>query len=107
MESKHSTPTRDETRRDEKRLWSTETEMRHEIYISCFSLSQGCGVRIESRSRFFICAGVGMGFVFFFGHSDCDFCLIAGSYTCIYHLNNSKLSKQKYGEYLDRSRVGL
>ena len=41
-----------------------------------------------------------MGFVFFFGHSN--FWLIARSYSHMYHLNDLKLSKQKYGEYLDR-----
>ena len=89
------------------------------LYISCFGLSQGCGVRVGSRSHMFlvgvgtkvvflnilkpeslfICDGDGMGFVFFFGYSN--FWLIARSYSHMYHLNDLKLSKQKYGEYLD------
>ena len=35
------------SRRDETRLRSIATETRHETY--CFSLSQGCGVRIRAR----------------------------------------------------------
>ena len=72
----------------ETRLWGTETETRHETYISSFSLSQVYGVRVGNQSsillvavetkffffnifnyaaaRFFKCAGVGIGFIFFF-----------------------------------------
>ena len=41
---------------------------------------------------FFRYAGAGMEFVFFFGRSN--FWLIAGSYSHIYHMNDSRISKQ-------------
>ena len=48
-----------------------------------------------------------MGLVFFFAHPNSNFSLISGSYSQAYHLNDSKISKQKYGEYLDKSFFGL
>ena len=48
-----------------------------------------------------------MGLVFFFAHPNSNFSLISGGYSHTYHLNDSKISKQKYGEYLDKSPFRL
>ena len=65
------------------------------LYICCFNLSQNCGVRVGSRSCMFSVGvgteanilkpeslgrydGAGMGFVFFFVHSDSNLWLIDG-----------------------------
>ena len=76
---------------------------------------QGFGVRLGSRNHMFLgrlrtevvflnmlraeplfrCAGVGMEFVFFFGHFYPNFQYIAGIYSHVYHLNDLKISKQK------------
>ena len=61
---------------------------------------------LKSESLF-RCVGVDVGFIFFFGHSNSNFRLIAGSDSYIYHLHDSKISKKKYGEYLNRSLFGL
>ena len=67
----------------ETKFWGSETERRRDfgvakprrnfevsrprrdtrLYISCFGLSQGCGVRVGSRSRMFL-VGVGTEIVF-------------------------------------------
>ena len=49
--------------RDKTRLWSIEIKKSTRLYISCFGLSQGCGVRVGSRSRMFL-FGVGTEVVF-------------------------------------------
>ena len=48
-----------------------------------------------------------MGLLFFFPHPNFNFSLISEGYSHAYHLNDSKISKQKYGEYLDKSFFGL
>ena len=60
----------------------------------------------RNHNCYFRCAKVGIGFVFFFNHVDSDFWLIVGR-VVIFILNDSKISKQKYGEYLVRLPFGL
>ena len=56
-------------RRDETRLWGSDSDLRRDfgvlrlkrdtkLYISCLSLSQGCGIKVGNRSRKFL-VGVG------------------------------------------------
>ena len=75
-------------------------ESESEIGVACFWLE-------SEPKKFFKYAEAGVAFlgvrswyriyIFFFGHSNSNFCLIAGSYSHINHLNDSKISKQKYG----------
>ena len=48
-----------------------------------------------------------MGLLFFFPHPNSNFSLISEGYSHAYHFNDSKISKQKYGEYLDKSPFRL